>query len=64
MKSRILIGLSMGLAGLLASGTVPLRAQMPGEYQEVLTYLGRTGDFKADVLTHGPEQLGGLLWLR
>src|SRR5512135_631825 len=50
MNIRILIGLVAGSAGLLTAGPGLLRAQMPTEYQEVLTYLGRTGDFKADVL--------------
>jgi hypothetical protein len=38
------------LCGVLAPGTMVQAQDVPAEYQQVLTYLGRTGDFKANVL--------------
>jgi hypothetical protein len=38
------------LSGLLGVATVARAQDVPADYQQVLTYLGRTGDYKANVL--------------
>ncbi|HMA53176.1 MAG TPA: DUF1259 domain-containing protein [Acidobacteriota bacterium] len=50
MRRRIaaLVGTGLMAAGLSIAG--PQQSQIPADYQEVLTYLGRTGDFKSGVL--------------
>ena len=40
----------MLLCGLLGIGTIAQAQDVPADYQQVLTYLGRTGDYKANVL--------------
>lgn len=40
----------LGLMALFFAGESLPQSQMPAEYQEVLTYLGRSGDFKSGVL--------------
>ncbi len=48
MRINLLKG--AGLAAIILAGATYAQAQVPAEYQEVLAYLGRTGDFKSDVL--------------
>ncbi|MGZ5424465.1 MAG: DUF1259 domain-containing protein [Candidatus Aminicenantales bacterium] len=50
MRMRIGALLGTGLTAFLLSGAITQQAQIPADYQEVLTYLGRTGDFKSGVL--------------
>ncbi len=52
MKRQAIFLFLASLALLCASGAIcPLRAQkLPSDYQEVLKILGRSGDYKADVL--------------
>lgn len=38
------------LGGVLCAGTMAGAQDVPADYQQVLTYLGRSGDFKANVL--------------
>jgi uncharacterized protein DUF1259 len=45
MRSGILL-----LCGLLSAGTMVQAQDVPSDYQQVLTYLGRSGDYKANVL--------------
>ncbi len=51
MKNQNRIGLGLFCALWLAGGSLPARAQQtPARYQEVLNYLGKTGDYKDGVL--------------
>ncbi len=51
MKRLNLFTLAFGVVLALSAIVIPVRAQdLPKEYQEVLTFLGRTGDFKTNVL--------------
>ncbi len=45
MRSTVLL-----LCGVLSAGTMAQAQDVPSDYQQVLTYLGRTGDYKANVL--------------
>src|SRR5258708_49030 len=45
MRSIVLL-----LCGVLSAGTMAQAQDVPSDYQQVLTYLGRTGDYKANVL--------------
>jgi hypothetical protein len=38
------------VCGVLSAGTMVQAQDVPSDYQQVLTYLGRTGDYKANVL--------------
>jgi Domain of Unknown Function (DUF1259) len=40
----------MLLCGVLAAAPMAHAQEVPADYQQVLTYLGRTGDYKANVL--------------
>ena len=48
IKNRIVF--SFSCICLLLSGTTALAQEIPSEYQEVLKFLDRKGDFKAGVL--------------
>src|SRR5258705_625133 len=45
MRSGVLL-----LSGVLCVATMVEAQDVPADYQQVLTYLGRSGDFKANVL--------------
>lgn len=48
-RTRIALGVLCGV--WLAGGSLPAQAQqIPPSYQEVLNYLGKTGDYKDNVL--------------
>jgi hypothetical protein len=51
MKSSIRVTVVFCILSVLCAGVIPVWAQdVPADYQEVLKFLGRTGDFKAGVL--------------
>jgi hypothetical protein len=51
MKKFTRLTVALGALLVLCASVIPVCAQeMPGDYQEVLKFLGRTGDFKAGVL--------------
>jgi hypothetical protein len=50
MHNSIRVAAILGILSALCVGTAPARAQdVPTEYQDVLKFLGRSGDFKANV---------------
>ena len=50
MMKRTLPIMSMMILVVLATGTVSIAQDMPSEYQQVLTFLGKQGDYKSNVL--------------
>src|SRR5437763_797489 len=50
MKKRVLLAIVCGVASALVSGRAALAQELPREYQEVLTFLGKKGDYKEQVL--------------
>ncbi len=50
MAKRLIVFSGIGVVAFWLAGAAPPQAQFPPEYQEVVTFLARTGDFQGGVL--------------
>ena len=50
MLSKRILGILISMTGLLTLGQISAAQQMPADYQQVLKIVGKSGDFKSNVL--------------
>lgn len=50
MLSKRILGILISMVGLLIPGQISAAQEMPADYQEVLKIVGKSGDFKSNVL--------------